>query len=262
MKIISCVSLAGGQGKTTCSLFTARYLAHQNQKVLLIDADPQSSLTTFLRFEVDPEKPTILEVLKREVETKEGIYPTEYDNLYLIPSDDALDTVQDYLANTGTGALALQRRLKPVAKLFDYCLIDSPPQRSQITLAAIGASHGLVIPVEASVKGLQSAVRTLELIQDLKEEDEDFGGEIIGLIPFRDKWVGRSQTNESKKNIEKIQNLTQEWFGKDLVLPSILESEKYKQGINKGLTLHELNHSVLAYPIEFLISKIEELDNE
>lgn len=259
MQTISSISLAGGQGKTTVVLFLARWLASLGRAILVVDADPQSSLTTFLGFQVEPDSPTLLEVLKRQVETADGIYETRYPNLFLIPSDDALDAVQDYLAGSGTGALTLQRRLKPVEKLFDYCIVDAPPQRSQICLTVMGASDGMVIPVEASVKGLQSLIRTLELINELKQEDSEFGGEILGVIPFRDRWVGRQRTKESQSNIESMQQITQEWFGKNLVLPSIRESEKFKQAINQGKTLHEMGQNDLAYSIEVLAEKINQL---
>lgn len=259
MQTFSAISLAGGQGKSTTILFAARLLARQGKTVLLVDADPQSSLTTFLGFGVEPESPTLLEVLKKQVNTKDGIYPTQYDNLFLIPSDDALDSVQDYLASSGTGALTLRRRLASVAQLFDYCLVDAPPQRSQICLTVIGASNGIVIPVEASVKGLQSLLRTLELLFELKEEDPDFGGEVLGILPFRDRWVGLRRTNESQSNIESMQTISQQWLEGDLILPSIRESEKYKQAINKGTTLYEMGYDDLAYPLEVLIEKIEQL---
>lgn len=259
MITISSISLAGGQGKSTITLFVARLLAASGANVLVVDGDPQSSLTTFLGFQVELDSPTLLEVLKKEVDTKDGIYPTRHSNLYLIPSDDALDKVQDYLASSGTGALTLKRRLRHIDSLFDYCLVDSPPQRSQITLTTIGASDGLVIPVEVSVKGLQSLVRTLDLIHQLKEEDEQFGGSILGILPFRDRWVGLRRTKESQSNIEIMQKLSQEWLEADLILPTIRESEKYKQAMNQGITLHDMAQKDLAYPVEVLANKISNL---
>lgn len=259
MKTVSSVSLAGGQGKTTLSLFVARTLAEQGNTVLVIDADPQSSLTTFLGHQVESDSPTLLEVLKKQVSTEDGIYKTRYENLFLIPSDDALDTVQDYLAGSGTGAFTLKRRLSPVAKMFDFCLVDAPPQRSQICLTVIGASNALMLPVEASVKGLQSLIRTLELIDELQKDQEAFDGTMLGVVPFRDRWVGLRRTTESQSNIESMRQITQEWFSKDLVLPSIRESEKFKQAINRGQTLYEMGQDELAYPIEVLVEKIAKL---
>jgi chromosome partitioning protein len=260
MQTVSSVSLAGGQGKTTIVLFIARWLASCGHTVLVIDADPQSSLTTFLGFTVKPDHPTLLEVLKNQVSAKDGIYETRQDNLFLIPSDDALDTVQDYLAASGTGAFTLKRRLKSISKLFDYCVIDAPPQRSQICLTVIGASDALMIPVETSVKGLQSLIRTLELIGELKDESDAFEGSILGVIPFRDRWVGLRRTTESESNIESMKQITTQSLGEDLVLASIRESEKFKQAINRGLTLQEMGHADLAYPIEVLVEKIRKLE--
>ena len=259
MLTVSSISLAGGQGKSTVALFVARLLADKGFPTLVIDADPQSSLTTFLGFQVEPESPTLLEVLKKQVNIEDGIYESKYKNLYLIPSDDALDTVQDYLSSSGTGALTLKRRLKGVHKLFEYCLVDAPPQRSQICLTVIGASDGLIIPVEASVKGLQSLMRTLELIEVLKEEDEEFGGQILGIVPFRDRWVGRYRAKESESNIESMQQVSKEWLRQDFVMPSIRESEKFKQAINQGITLHDMGQKDLAYPIEMLAEKMSKL---
>lgn len=259
MKTVSSVSLAGGQGKTTLSLFVARTLAERGNTVLVIDADPQSSLTTFLGHQVEPDSPTLLEVLKKQVSTEDGIYKTRYENLFLIPSDDALDTVQDYLAGSGTGAFTLKRRLLPAAKMFDYCIVDAPPQRSQICLTVIGASDALMLPVEASVKGLQSLIRMLELIDELQKDQEAFDGIMLGVVPFRDRWVGLRRTTESESNIASMRQITQEWFSKDLVLPSIRESEKFKQAINRGQTLYEMGQDELAYPIEVLVEKIARL---
>lgn len=118
----------------------------------------------------------------------------------------------------------------------------------------------MVIPVEASVKGLQSLIRTLELVDELKQEDEGFGGQILGVIPFRDRWVRRQRTKESQSNIEMMEEITQQWFGQNLVLPSIRESEKFKQAINKGMTLHEMGQSDLAFAIEVLAQKINALE--
>jgi len=116
-----------------------------------------------------------------------------------------------------------------------------------------------MLPVEASVKGLQSLIRTLELINELQEDQEAFDGTLLGVIPFRDRWVGLRRTTESESNIESMRQITQEWFNKDFVLPSIRESEKFKQAINRGKTLHEMGQGELAYPIEVLVEKIAKL---
>lgn len=247
MLTITCASLSGGQGKTTSSILLGRHLTRLGYRVLMIDADPQSSLTFYLGFEVNPEQPTLLEVLKRQVNVEDGIYETLTD-LWLIPSDDALDGIQDYLSSSGMGAIVLKKRLQEIANLFPICVIDAPPQRSQLCLTAVGAADVVLIPAEASSKGVNSLMRTLDLVQELEAVDA-FTGQISGIIPFRDRWLGRTQTQQSRRSIEVMQDVA----GEIPVLPSILESEQYKKAIDQGTTLAALGYPELEYPFEQIV---------
>ena len=252
MLSITAASLAGGQGKTTSSFFLARTLARIGYKVLMVDADPQSSLTLYLGHEVKAQEPTLLEVLKQQVSVEDGIYESNYENLWLIPSDDGLETIQDYLSSKAMGELALKRRLKEVADLFDITIIDSPPQRTQICLAAVVAADELLIPVEASSKGLHSLVRTLQLVDELVSVDA-FSGAVLGILPFRDRWVGRTQAKRSEISIQDMREVAQGI----LVVPSILESERYKQAIDTGKTLKDLGYPDLELPFQKIIEVLE-----
>jgi len=255
MLTISIASLSGGQGKTTVALFLGRLLSHLVSPILMIDSDPQHSLTTYLGFELEPNQPTLLEFLKKTVKEEDAIYPTEYnENLFLIPADDQLDTVQDFLSNSGVGATLLKRRLEAVSKIFKVCIIDAPPQRSQICLTVLGAADYLIVPAEASVKGYGSLIRTIDLLSKL----QDIGAtdaQILGVIPFRDRWIGVTQAQESRDAVNGMRSEV----GETLVLPSIRESERFKQAINRRSTLSELGYPDLEYPFEILIEKISNL---
>ncbi len=252
MLTITAASLAGGQGKTTSSFFLARALAQRGYKVLMVDADPQSSLTLYLGHEVEANQPTLLEVLNKQVGIEDGIYESNYQNLWLIPSDDGLETIQDYLSSSAMGELTLKKRLQQVVDLFDVAIVDSPPQRTQICLTAVAAANELLIPAEASSKGLHSLMRTLQLVDELKSVDA-FSGSILGILPFRDRWVGRTQAKRSEVSIQDMRELAQ---GIN-VIPSILESERYKQAIDTGKTLTELGYSDLELPFRNLVELLE-----
>lgn len=200
MRTLTAASLGGGQGKTTSCFFLAKALAGRGYKVLMVDADPQSSLTLYLGHEVESSQPTLLEVLKKQVSVEDGIYSSREPNLWLIPSDDGLEAIQDYLSSIAVGELALSRQLKKVSDLFDVCIVDSPPQRSQICLTTVVAADELLIPAEASSKGLHSLVRTLQLVEELRAVDA-FNGAILGILPFRDRWFGRTQAKRSSYSI-------------------------------------------------------------
>lgn len=253
MLTITISGLSGGQGKTTTSLFLGRLLSRQGLPTLMLDSDPQHNLTTYLGFELEPNQPTLLEFLKKTVTPEDCIYPTQdNDNLFLIPADDQLDTVQDYLSNSGVGATLLKRRLSAISKIFKVCIIDAPPQRSQICLTVIGAADFLIIPAEASVKGYGSLVRTLDLLNGLQDVGAT-NAQILGILPFRDRWFGNTQAQESRAAV----NGMRDEVGEGLVLPSIRESERYKQAINKRTTLTQLGYTDLEYPFEILIEKIQ-----
>lgn len=252
MQTCACISLSGGQGKTTVVLFTALLLAQLGKRVLAVDSDPQANLTFYLSHEVQANQPTLLEVLAGQVAIEDGIYPTRYDNLFLIPADRGLFKVSDYLSSSGTGAFILKLRLKAVASIFDYVLVDVQPSRSQICLSGVGAADYVLIPVEANTKGLNSLIDTLTFLEE-QASLQAFTGKILGVIPFRDRWIGRTQTLESKENVEAMK----EFAGEIPILPSIRESEQFKRALRQGELLSKIGHPDLEYPFEQIIEKLE-----
>jgi len=179
------------------------------------------------------------------------VYPTGYANLFLVPADRGLFKVADYLSSSGAGAFILKLRLKAVAELFDYVLIDVQPSRSQICLSAVGAADTILIPVEAGTKGVNSLIDTLDLLQE-QENLQAFTGKVLGVIPFRDRWVGRTQSKESKENIEAMR----EFVNNIPILPSIRESEQFKRAIRQGQLPAEIGYPDLQYPFEKIIEAL------
>jgi chromosome partitioning protein len=252
MIAVAIASLSGGQGKTTASLFLSRLLASRGYPTLAIDADPQHSLTTYLGLELQPNQPTLLEVLKKSVPIEDAFYLVEgRDNLFLIASDDGLDAAADYLSRSGVGATLLLRRLEPASDTFKVCIIDAPPQRSQICLTAIAAADTVIVPAEASVKGYGSLVRTLDLLKSMRDVKAT-NATVLGVLPLRDRWIGNTQTLQSRLAVEGMKDEVEN----ELILPSIRESEQYKKAINKRQTLSELGDPDLEYPFETLLAKI------
>jgi chromosome partitioning protein len=249
MLTISAISLAGGQGKTTTTLLTAKKLAQKGFKVLAIDADPQACLTFLLGHTVNQTDPTLLEVLRGEIAVKDAFYKT-HENLYLIPADTHLNKAQEVLSNTGGAAFFLRQKLRQLNNLFDFCVIDSPPQRIQLTMAVGGATDRLIIPVEAATKGVKSLVSTLKMIEELRELGA-FTGSIVGVLPFRHKLFGRSQSKDSADAIAAIEAIT------DIpVLPSIVESEQYKKALRIGTTLKALGFEKLEKSLITIEEKV------
>lgn len=226
-------------------------LSKKGKRVLAVDSDPQANLTFYLNHDVQPNQPSLLEVLNGQIKPEDGIYPTVYDDLFLIPADRGLFKVSDYLSSSGTGAFILKLRLQAVAKFFDYVLIDVQPSRSQLCLSAVGASDLVLIPVEANVKGMNSLIDTLDFL-DEQANLMAFTGKILGIIPFRDRWIGNTQTLEGRQNIEAMREYAREVP----ILPSIRESEQYKKAIRQGKLLADLGQTDLQYPFEQIIEAL------
>lgn len=264
MITIAINSLSGGQGKT----FVAQLLSlllQESGPTLAIDGDPQANLTLQMGVNLNENEPSCYELLTGGCEPQDCIYQYALDsqvkreNLFVVPSDDGLEKAQEFLSGTGLSAVVLKQRLGMLKNTFDYCVVDSPPAKSHLSLAVMGSADYILVPTESSVKGLNSLDRTLEAIDRLKMfTGKDGGGEVLGVVPFRDKWVGNSQTKKSKAAIEMIQVECEE-RGIHL-FPSILESEQCIKAANAGLLPSEIDHPKLQYPLDKIVERIKSLE--
>ncbi|GJD22606.1 Cobyrinic acid ac-diamide synthase [Rivularia sp. IAM M-261] len=258
------LGLAGGQGKSTVALMLGRYLGRCGIPVLFIDADPQSSLTSFLGVRVQPNTPTLLEVITQSEDKThivDAIAPVpnvqldnctiDNSNLFLIPSDDGLEQANYKLASSGISLFILRNRLQPIASNFGVIIVDPPPERSHLAQTSLGAGDKWVIPAEANVKGVQSLVRTLDLVKEFQSALPY--GELLGVAPFRAKWTGVNPTKATKTSIEAMEEIV----GKNLMLPHLLESDVYKNAINQRVSPTDLGQPGLEYSIQVLAQKLK-----
>jgi chromosome partitioning protein len=233
MKVITVTSLAGGQGKSTLVYFLSQFLA-KSDRVLVVDGDPQSSVTSLFGIELKGDQSSLYEVITGDCKTMDAVYRIK-DNLSLIPSDRILAKANTYLANTGSANIVLQKRLKNVEG-FDCILIDTPPQNNQIAISAICAADHLLIPIELRKKGVASLLNTLELVDLLKDEWEVLKGDILGIVPFRDKWIGRNRSQEGSLSLEQIKVYDYPIFD------SIRESEKIVKFFSSPINFSEISN--------------------
>jgi chromosome partitioning protein len=146
----------------------------------------------------------------------------------------------------------LRLRLKPLLSVFDLIVIDTPPQKGHLGMTSLGASDFAVIPAEVAAKGINSLSETWALIEESKGL-EAFKGSLLGVLPFRARWVGNMPTIETRSNMELMKN-----FVGDLLLPPLLESEIYKKAINYANLPSEISKDKadLEYPFDFLLEML------
>jgi chromosome partitioning protein len=259
------LALAGGQGKSTVALVLGRIVARCGVPVLFVDADPQASLTAFLGVEPSAERPTLLEVVtnsEKKIPLYSAIHPVPgEDKAFLIPATDQLENANHSLAASGMSLTVLRHRLyqvgegikdeERVARNFGLIIVDPPPERSHLALTSLGAGSCWAIPAEANVKGVQSLVRTLDLVKAY--ESLLSHGSLLGAIPFRARWVGLNPTKTTKDSIDIMKNL----IGEALVISHLLESDVYKRAINEQVLPRDLNDGKsLERPILELLQRM------
>lgn len=187
MKTITITNQKGGVGKTTTALALASGLAHKGYRVLGIDLDPQENLSystgasdsenniyalltgkiefrpplkkemVTLKKEVDPLKKSEIPHLKKG---KQGFYMIS-GSLNLANADREFnDTGREYI---------LKEALAPLENEFDYCIIDTPPSLSILTVNALTASSGVIVPMKTDIYSLQGLEQLYKLVQKVKK---------------------------------------------------------------------------------------------
>lgn len=162
----------GGVGKTTTTVTLGGILAEQGHRVLLVDTDPQASLSYYFGVDSEELSSSVYDVFTAGNElTKDTVLdclcPTKLDSLFILPASMALATLDRKMGTQPGMGLILKKAFACVADEFDYVLIDCPPVLGVLMVNAVAASHHLIIPVQTeflALKGLQRMMHTLEIM--------------------------------------------------------------------------------------------------
>jgi chromosome partitioning protein len=162
-QIIAVLNQKGGVGKTTTAVNVATYLARQGQqRVLLVDLDPQANTTSGLGVQRAEGESGTYEVLLGQVKAVDVIKPV-FDRLELLPTDARLAALEVELVDRPDREHALRRALAEAD--YDYIIIDCPPALSLLTINALTAANSLLIPVQAEYYALEGLSQLLQVVQ-------------------------------------------------------------------------------------------------
>jgi len=178
-KVIAIANQKGGVGKTTCTynLAAAKALLAPKKSILMLDLDPQGSLSVACGYNPEKIEDTISQALTGELNPKQCCYitkkHTELDNLTLLPSNLSLSEVENWLYSVRNPDVQLRKSTQILRTEFDYIFIDCPPQLGRLLSNALVAADEVIIPVKTDYlpyKGLKALMKT---ITDIQSADGD-----------------------------------------------------------------------------------------
>lgn len=191
MDIIALANQKGGVAKTTTTYNLAASKAISGANVLMVDLDPQASLS--ISCNIVESKNNICRLFEQNIneditsECAVNIEITGYeDKLYLVPSDIDLAYIETQLISRRNAAVQLKKALKTIDKYFDYCFIDCPPQLGLLLTNALTAANKVIIPVKTDYLSYKGMKALMQSIDDIISGDGDFSLnpdlEVMGII--------------------------------------------------------------------------------
>lgn len=202
-KTISIINQKGGVGKTTTAVNLSAILADMGQRVLIIDLDPQGNTTSGLGMAVEDK--SVYEVLMGRIQMKELVEKTDFKNLSIAGSDIRLAGAELELVSIDKREFRLKTALQSVAKDFDFILIDCPPSLSLLTVNALTASDGVIIPIQCEYYALEGVASLMQTIQRVKRTFNprlDIEGVLLTMLDGRTN-LGLQVVSEVKKHFKR-----------------------------------------------------------
>ena len=192
-RVIAIANQKGGVSKTTTTVNLGIGLARKGKKVLVIDADPQSSLTESLGFhQTDQLEVTLSSIMEKIMEDRkvgqtEGILH-HAEGIDLLPCNIELSGMEVSIINAMSRETIMKRYIDQMREYYDYILIDCMPSLGMLTINAFAASDSVLIPVQAAylpVRGLEQLIMTISRVKKHINPSIRFEGILISMVDSR-----------------------------------------------------------------------------
>ncbi len=187
-KIIAIANQKGGVGKTTTAINLSASLAALEQRVLVVDADPQANSTSGLGINPKEVKNSIYECMVDGVSAKESVQSTEINYLDVLPSHIDLVGAEVEMVDLEGREKKMKSALKPLKNDYDFIIIDCSPSLGLITINSLTAADSVIIPVQCeyfALEGLGKLLQTIKIIQKRLNKDLEIEGILLTMYDVR-----------------------------------------------------------------------------
>ena len=168
-KIIAFSNQKGGIGKTTSAVNLAAAVAKSGKKVLLCDLDPQGNATSGVGVSKKGTQRTTYDVLIGNAEAADAVVKTAFDNLWVMPTNIGLAGAEYELVSVEKREFVLSQKLEALKNEYDYIMIDCPPSLGILTISALTAADGVVIPMVCEYYALEGLSQLMLTFRQVKK---------------------------------------------------------------------------------------------
>ena len=218
-RVISMCNQKGGVGKTTTTINLGAALAELGRKVLIVDFDPQGAASAGLGINAHELESTIYDLLvANRPDIRTVVHETTVEGLDIVPANIDLSAAEVQLVNEVAREQALKRVLRPVLDEYDLILVDCQPSLGLLTINALTASHGVIIPLETeffALRGVALLVETVERVKDRLNGSLEIDGILATMMD--------SRTLHSREVLERLEQA----FGEQLFDTRIRRTIKF-----------------------------------
>jgi len=187
-KVIAVANQKGGVGKTTTSINVSACLASRGKKVLIIDIDPQGNTTSGIGINKRTIQKSIYDVLINEELIQDVIIKTDYENLYICPSNIQLAGAEIELVAVMSREFRLKNSLEPIRNEYDYIIIDCPPSLGLLTINAFSCADSILVPIQCeyyALEGLSQLTNTIKQVKKALNPKLDIEGVLLTMFDAR-----------------------------------------------------------------------------
>jgi chromosome partitioning protein len=210
-RIVAVANQKGGVGKTTTSINLAASIASRGYRVLLVDFDPQGNASSGVGYPRDKVELTVYDALVGETTLDEVIRPTDLPTLFIAPATTDLVGAEIELIGAERRERFLSDCLAPIAHSYDYIVIDCPPSLGLLTLNALVAADGVVVPMQAeyfALEGLSALTATIEKVKAAYNPQLTIDGVIFTMFDGRMNLANQVRAEVAKHFGDKVLETT------------------------------------------------------